>query len=117
MKFQLLYKLDGHEAVFVENPTEWLMEFHRQDRQVARDELFEIIARDAAVPGPRWAVVLVVVSTVFVGIDMNFGIGPPMLFETMIFREGVPGLNIKSQTWDEAAQVHREMVTFVQGGK
>jgi hypothetical protein len=47
----------------------WARWFQTADRTIARDEL----------PGD------VTVSTVFLGIDHNFGGGRPLLFETMVF--------------------------------
>jgi hypothetical protein len=51
------------------------------------------------------------VSTVFLGIDNNWGEGPPLLFETMVFdhRSDEPGLDLymdRYSTWDEAAAGH-----------
>ncbi len=36
-------------------------------------------------PDGRW------VSTVFLGLDHGWGQGPPVLFETMVFKAGLPG--------------------------
>lgn len=47
---------------------EWGKWFETADRVVAQDEV-----------GGH------VVSTVFLGIDHNFGAGPPLLYETMVF--------------------------------
>jgi hypothetical protein len=66
------------------------------------------------------------VSTVFLGLDHSFGHGPPVLFETMVFRGEMPsvsGTTIKLaargellerySTWDEAAEGHRRWVAKV----
>jgi len=47
----------------------WALWFSSADRTIGRAEL----AND------------VTVSTVFLGVDHNFGSGPPLVFETMIF--------------------------------
>ena len=51
------------------------------------------------------------VSTVFTGIDSNWGGGAPVLFETMVF--GLPD-DLQPQwsfpTWDEAMEIHNLLV-------
>ena len=51
------------------------------------------------------------VSTVFLGLDHNFSqVGPPLLFETMIFRDGADdGEQWRCSTWMEAEAQHREV--------
>jgi hypothetical protein len=68
-----------------------------------------------------------VVSTVFLGIDYRFGYGPPLFFETMIFR-GTPNAEIEQiqaafdqyqtrySTWDEALAGHNQIVTIIREG-
>ena len=59
------------------------------------------------------------ISTVFLGLDYNFTYqGPPMLFETMVFKR--PGVGDvvheytrRYPTWDEAEAGHAEVVTEV----
>jgi hypothetical protein len=52
------------------------------------------------------------VSTVFLGLDHQFGEGPPLLFETMVFaqqdmgREALEALTQRYSTWHEAEQGH-----------
>jgi hypothetical protein len=49
------------------------------------------------------------VSTVFLGLDYNFaGIGPPILFETMIFGGDDDGFMQRYATYDEALAGHAE---------
>ena len=55
------------------------------------------------------------VSTVFVGIDYNWlHDGPPLLFETKVFRDGVGGEWAHYTTWAEAAAGHAAMCFSVQ---
>lgn len=58
------------------------------------------------------------VSTVWLGTDMNFGLGePPVLFETMVFaNDGGPAHEFDLDrycTEDQAVVGHRDMVTLV----
>ncbi len=48
------------------------------------------------------------VSTVFLGIDHQWGEGPPLLFETMIFGGENDEWQDRCSTWDEAEKMHAE---------
>jgi hypothetical protein len=54
------------------------------------------------------------VSTVFTGIDSNYGQGEPTLFETIVF--GLPD-DLRPRwsfsTWDEAMEIQNLLVTFL----
>lgn len=50
------------------------------------------------------------VSTVFLGIDHNFGDGPPAVFETMIFGGPFDEYTWRYATWAEAEAGHRAVV-------
>ena len=56
-----------------------------------------------------------VISTVFLGIDHNFrGVGPPVLFETMIFRDGSDdGHQWRCSTWLEAEAQHASVLAGI----
>lgn len=54
------------------------------------------------------------VSTVFLGLDLNFfGSGPPILFETMVFGGPLDGEQDRCSTWDQAEAMHKDMVKRV----
>ena len=54
------------------------------------------------------------VSTVFLGLDHQFGRGgPPMLFETMIFGDPLDGEMLRCSTWEQAETQHAAMVERV----
>jgi hypothetical protein len=56
------------------------------------------------------------VSTVFLGIDHQFGEGPPLLFETMVFGgDGMDGHTRRYTTWAEAEAGHAEVVKEIGG--
>ena len=50
------------------------------------------------------------VSTVFLGLDHNFGAGPPLLFETMIFGGPNDGYQERYETWEQAEAGHAKAV-------
>ena len=53
------------------------------------------------------------VSTVFLGLNHQWGAGPPLLFETMVFGGPLDQEMERYSTWDEAEAGHREMVRRV----
>ena len=57
------------------------------------------------------------ISTVFLGIDHNWGNGKPLFFETMVFDGPLDGEMARYHTWDEALQGHKAMVERVREGK
>lgn len=74
---------DGKQAIPVKDSTAWAARFERKNRFVAGTECRQS-NRLAWLLGlrPDYRV-----STVFLGIDHNWGEGPPLLFETMVFRD------------------------------
>jgi hypothetical protein len=53
------------------------------------------------------------VSTVFLGMNHQYGGGPPLLFETMIFGGKYEGYQVRYSTRDEAIAGHRRAVEMV----
>jgi hypothetical protein len=93
------YILDGHTPVPVDVLTwgAWMEDFEQR-----------VVGRTAVAEG-------VDVSTVFLGMNLQFGEGPPLLFETMVRWEDGP-LNQEQErypTWAEAEQGHARMVARV----
>ena len=52
------------------------------------------------------------VSTVFLGIDHQFGNGPPLLFETMIFGGEHDNYQDRCSTWKQAEAMHAKAVAL-----
>lgn len=50
------------------------------------------------------------VSTVFLGLNHNWGDGAPILFETMVFKNGDSRGMWRYATWDEAVAGHKKVV-------
>jgi len=56
------------------------------------------------------------VSTVFLGIDHQFGDGPPLIFETMVFSQGAEEEEQdRCSTWAEAEAMHKRYVADCEG--
>lgn len=53
------------------------------------------------------------VSTVFIGLDHSFGMGVPLLYETMVFGGKLDGEMNRYATKEEAEAGHKEMVERV----
>jgi len=94
------YRLEGHQPIRCT-----LAEY----AQAMADELKRIVLR-TNVDGIH-------ISTVFTGIDRNFGKGPRLLFETVVF--GLPD-DLHPQwlhsTWDEATGHHMRLADAIREG-
>lgn len=58
------------------------------------------------------------ISTIFLGIDHNFGFGPTgdaVLFETMVFGDDETQWQTRCDTWDEAQKMHAAAVEYARG--
>jgi hypothetical protein len=88
------YVLDGHEPVEEPDPITWATWLESADR----------IVRYAVLDGGT------AISTIFLGLDHNWGDGPPLLFESMIFGGHEHGSTNRYSTWEEAEAGHDEML-------
>lgn len=91
------YILDGHTPVPCDDFAVLGRMYRDQDRHVALTEL------DGGIT----------VSTVFLGIDHQWGNGPPLLFETMVFGTD-DDMTERYSTWDEAQAGHDAVVAELQ---
>lgn len=91
------YILNGHTPVPEPDLMTWAKAFEFENHDVAQTMVGE--AR---------------VSTVFLGLDHQWGDGPPLVFETMVFGGPLDGEQDRYSTWDEAAAGHAEMVRRVE---
>ena len=101
-----LYVLDDNgEPLLMEDLHVWARwtESHKPDTVVAQD----MAANDD---------VVVLISTVFLGIDHNWGLGDPILWETMIFGGPHHGYSERYTSRDEAIAGHAEAVAMVREG-
>ena len=93
------YILVDRVAVPVADFMEWAQRFETQDEEriVAQVEIGDVF-----------------VSTVFLGLDHNFGTGPPWLFETMVFGGDFDQYQYRYSTWAEAEAGHAVAVGMVE---
>jgi hypothetical protein len=96
------YVLDEHKAYPEPNLMKWARWFETADRRVARTELLDGSA----------------VSTVFLGLDHQWGDGPPLLFESaLLVHEDAKAtaasewceIRRRYSTWAEAEVGHMEL--------
>lgn len=94
------FKLEGRTPVAVS-----LEEYIRWDMSVSHD--VKVVGKDQVGESE--------VSTVFLGHNHQFGNGPPLVFETMIF--GDPqGYQKRYSTWAEAEAGHAETLAEIRPG-
>ena len=91
--------LDSEHNVVPTTLQEWARMFDGRDRVVGRTEVGK--AR---------------VSTVFLGIDHSFGMGPPLWFETMVFGGEHDEATFRYTTWAEAEAGHARVVAALESG-
>ena len=87
------YILDGHKTKQCDDLLTWAKWFEKAERHVADD----------TIDGVR-------ISTVFLGLDHQYGQGPPLLFETMVFGGPNDQDQLRYSSWDEAEKRHAEIL-------
>jgi hypothetical protein len=92
----LYFVLLGKLAVPEPDVQKWAIWFGTADRYVADDKI----------GGVR-------VSTVFLGLDHNWGRGLPILFETLVFRGGDGSEMHRYETWEQAEKGHKAIVALI----
>ena len=86
----MYYKLQGKDIVKCKDINEWV-----KFMEIKKRILFVDVISDATI------------STVFLGLDHNFGGGIPVLFETMIFGGKSDNYLERYSTWDDAEEGHK----------
>ena len=87
------FKLVDHEVFPVPNVLDWAKWYEAADRRVDQTRVGDKI-----------------ISTIFLGVDYNFGEGPPILFETAVFLGGSTLRLKRYSTWEQAVEGHAEVV-------
>lgn len=90
------YILKGKTPVPVDDMETWSKWFSKASRRVALTKIGKVR-----------------VSTVFLGIDHNFGVGQPLLFETMIFGGKHNDYQARCSTWEQAEAMHEKALALV----
>ncbi|MEE8607179.1 MAG: hypothetical protein V3S55_06230 [Nitrospiraceae bacterium] len=90
------YILEDKKPVLEPDLLAWGRWFETADRHVAKTDVGEVH-----------------VSTVFLALDHNWGDGPPLLFETLVFGGALAERMNRYSTWDEAEAGHAAMVKRV----
>ncbi|MFN6488243.1 MULTISPECIES: hypothetical protein [unclassified Nostoc] len=90
------YRLEGHTPVAVDLREEWDLWLTSSNTTVMLNEIKDCI-----------------ISTVFVGMDLNLAYGEPMFFETLVMGGALNGKRNRYSTWDEAIQGHLKICTQV----
>jgi len=130
------YILKGKLAVPVRDPLEWGRAFEKSARIIAQTFFQNVepwLTRDITrhrdanvsrarlgmgsserVVDPRFAAKQILVSTVFIGLDMGMGGGrDPLLFETMVFNGPCDDEMDRYSSWVEAEAGHESFCTRV----
>ena len=94
------WMLKDGKAVPATDLIEWGVWFQTADRDVAKTTVGEVL-----------------VSTVFLGLDHNFGEGPPVLWETMVFGGPLDEETDRYTSREDAEAGHAAMVERVKEGK
>lgn len=88
------YILKDHQVVECTGAEEWAAWFENADRRVEYTKISSTVN----------------ISTVFLGTDHQMGDGPPLIFESMVFRDGDGQDMGRYSTWDQAVAGHRRFV-------
>lgn len=94
------YVLDGKTPVLEPDLDKWGDWLETANRVVQQDDV-----------GDVW------VSTVFLGVDHSWTLGPPVLFETMIFGGPRDQETHRYHTWDEAEAGHKQLLEELANGQ
>lgn len=107
------YVLDGREPRLEPDVIEWArwMEQHRYGPRAGDPEGMDPWRVGSTHVGESW------ISTVFLGLDHQFGDGPPMIFETLVFNGALADEQERYSTWDEAERGHEAMVKRVRASR
>lgn len=93
------YTLEGKVPTICKDITKWARWYEDIDnRIVAQTKIGEVD-----------------ISTVFLGIDHQYGKGPPLLFKTMIFGGEHDEYQNRCSTWEEAEASHQRAIRLIKG--
>ena len=97
---EIYYKLLDKKIVTTDSIVDWDSWFETANRHIG----------DTTIKDQR-------ISTVFLGIDHNYGTGKPILFETMIFGGDNDMYCKRYHTYEEAEKGHQKIVRAITQGE
>lgn len=103
----------GIEPLFEQGPPLWYtLDENKQPHAVSMLESGKLLTKDRQVANTYiWLPGRARISTIFLALDHNyFGIGPPILFETMIFGGPQDQYQERYTSWIEAEEGHKRAV-------
>jgi hypothetical protein len=100
MRSPKFYILQDRRPVAIDSVDDWAVWMNDSDRKVAYTKIDNDVA----------------VSTVFLGLDHQYGNGPPLLFETMIFGGPLDNKCWRYSSWDDAEIGHQAAVRKARQG-
>lgn len=104
-----LYTLTRREVAPCDDLVIWVHYMVTVDRRVSHDIV--AVVMDGEEVGN------IVVSTVFTGIDLSFGHGSPLVFDTAVFGGPLDGMQYPCYTYDGAQKAHAMVLERVRGNK
>jgi len=90
--------------------------YNRQGEPIGINELGRLLEDENYKIVDRTDYEGILVSTVWLGVNHNFRDGPPLIFETMIFCDGIPELDEwqeRYSTEQEALEGHKAAIALV----
>ncbi len=98
------YKLDANKKVIPCSMIEWSDQYEELSKSGTKH------VSDDEIDGKR-------ISTVWLGLDHQWGNGAPILFETMVFDPvGKEIYCDRYSTWDESVEGHKKAIEWVKNG-
>ena len=98
------YILLGKQPILEPDLLKWALWFEESNRRVMTDIMYVMHKK---------RVMRIVISTVFLGLDMGWKQDAPLIFETMIFGGPMDGDLDRCDTWDHAEGMHLQAVSEV----
>lgn len=89
------YILEGHRPVPCDDLVkwgQWIEDASRSGEKIVKSDMVKGVH----------------ISTIFLGLDYSFGYGPPLLFETMIFRGPMDMYQRRYYSWEGALHGHNQ---------
>jgi hypothetical protein len=100
IKMTKYYVLKGRKVYPAESLLDWALNFEQSNRIVKKDSIEGVE-----------------VSTVFLGLDHNWGDGPPLIFETITFSDSMGEVQVRCTTYEQAEEMHENVCKIVRAAQ